>query len=77
RRLVLSLHERARSGMIRRGFYIVVPSLFANLEIDGDDVCISSTMKKMMLQRRRCLLAIYNGSRAYSLGSSSSWRRQR
>ncbi|WVZ20661.1 hypothetical protein V8G54_007983 [Vigna mungo] len=47
---VLPLHEGARSAVIRGDFYVVVPSLFAGLKIDGDDVRVSS--KKMMLQLR-------------------------
>ncbi|WVZ26232.1 hypothetical protein V8G54_004776 [Vigna mungo] len=56
--MVLRLHKGARDGVIRGDFYVVVPSLFAGLEIYGDDVRVSSTMKKMILRRRRCLLAM-------------------
>ncbi|WVZ04550.1 hypothetical protein V8G54_017896 [Vigna mungo] len=38
RLLVLPLHEGVRCGVIKGDFYVVVPSLFASLEIDGDDV---------------------------------------
>lgn len=47
--MVLLLHERACSGVIRGDFYVVVPSLFVGLEIDEDDVRVSSTMNKMMM----------------------------
>ncbi|WVY89712.1 hypothetical protein V8G54_035226 [Vigna mungo] len=42
----------------RRDFYVVVPSLFIGLEIVGVDVRVSSVMKKMMMSKRRCLLAM-------------------
>ncbi|WVZ15821.1 hypothetical protein V8G54_013387 [Vigna mungo] len=56
RLVVLTLHEGARGG----------------LEIDGDDVYVSSAMKKMML-RRRCLLVMVD----FMISDSGLNRRRR
>lgn len=57
RLVVLSLHEEARSGVIRGDLCVVFPSRFVGMKIDGDDVCVSSAMK-MLLRRRRYLLVM-------------------